>query len=499
MQTDEYIVHPLRVARVERGLTQEELAQEMGLGVSTIRRAEQWFPLNLKTRRIICNYFKKTPQELGLLGRNWTRDDGKALTPSPTVPHPSQKLPAVNAPVPLLHKAAPSPAYTPVQAIDLLAARPNIVTDECAGAWLALGTGHLAQLFNEGWSLESILESLGVAIRSVQNFAPINRRKLLQLSSTGAINRIVLPTSKHISEEDKTQLLQTIGESIATTFNLFPTRCNAQVFAIAQTLLYLLQHVHLYLNLTAQSLFYSSVYSLLGLTLHLQERFEESLHYHSAAHIAARESGDLWRVTQSLTCLIGTYQSAGQHTEAIQLIETALRLIEDETDEKYLLSKAHLFANWADSAAGIGEHAIAQKKLEQSAVLLDRTSPKQEFDKASWLQMSGKCALMRGDHIGTIHNCEQALIELPHNDIFRKTITFIPLAIAYARNRDRNASLTVAEKLLPSLQALNAPITNKLFIEFIQVDLLEAYPHDSRIRSFFTDIQAKLSNLPGIA
>ena len=61
MQADVYVVHPLRVARVERGLTQEELAQEIGLGVSTIRRAEQWFPLNIKTQRILSDFFKKTP------------------------------------------------------------------------------------------------------------------------------------------------------------------------------------------------------------------------------------------------------------------------------------------------------------------------------------------------------------------------------------------------------------------------------------------------------
>ena len=37
MQTNEYPAHPLRIARVERGLTQEELAQEIGLGISTVR------------------------------------------------------------------------------------------------------------------------------------------------------------------------------------------------------------------------------------------------------------------------------------------------------------------------------------------------------------------------------------------------------------------------------------------------------------------------------
>src|SRR5712692_2592586 len=158
MQENDYLVHPLRVARVERGLTQEDLAQETGLGLSTIRRAEQWFPLNIKTQRILSNYFKKTAKELSLLGRGWTQGSAQPIPASQPSPNLSQCLPVVEAPMPLLHKTAPPAQYTPTQAIDLLGAQPNIVTEQHAGAWLALGTSHLAQLFEEGWSLESILE-----------------------------------------------------------------------------------------------------------------------------------------------------------------------------------------------------------------------------------------------------------------------------------------------------------------------------------------------------
>src|SRR6266849_680215 len=188
MQADEYVVHPLRVARVERGLTQEELAQEIGLGVSTIRRAEQWFPLNIKTQRILSNYFEKTPKELGLLGRGWTQGDGKVVSPRQTAPHPAQHLPAVDTPVPLLRIAAPFSQFTPIQAIDLLAAQPNIVTDEHTGAWLALGTGHLAQLFEEGWSLENILNCLRVVMQGAQGIPAMTRRKLLQLSGEAMVS-----------------------------------------------------------------------------------------------------------------------------------------------------------------------------------------------------------------------------------------------------------------------------------------------------------------------
>lgn len=495
MQEYEYVVHPLRVARVERGLTQDDLAQETDLGVSTIRRAEQWFPLNIKTQRILSNYFKKTPKELGLQGRGWTQGSAQPLSSAQTAPAPLQRLSAAEVPAPLLRKAAPPMHYTPTQAIDLLSTQPNIVTDQHAGAWLALGTSHLAQLFDEGWSLENILNSLRVVLQSAEGMSAFARRKLLQLSGNALISEIALPTGEHVSEEERIQLTQALGESIAAGFNLFHTMGNAQVFAVAQSQLYILQKIYLFLRSGIRSSFYSSVYSLLGLTLHQQECYEESLRIHSAAHIAARESGDLWRVTQGLTCQVSTYQGARRHTDAIQLIETALHLIEDQDDEKYLRLKAHLLANWADSATAIGEHSISQKKLEQSAELLDRISSKQEFDKASWLQMAGKCALLRGDYTGAIQQCEQALIELPHNDIFRQTITYIPLAIAHARNMDRDASLAVAEKSLSSLQALNAPVANKYFMEYMREDLVAAYPHDPRVHNFVAETQIKLSKL----
>ena len=277
MQEYEYNAHPLRIARVERGLTQEDLAQETGLGVSTIRRAEQWFPLNIKSQRMLTDYFKKTLKELGLIGRGWTQGSAQLISSSPTTPNPSQRLPAVAVSTPLLHKEAPPARYTPTQALNLLGAQPNIVTDQHAGAWLALGTSHLAQLFEEGWSLENILESLRVILQGVQGLPPINRRKLLQLSSTALISGITLPTNEHVSEDDKVRLNQSLGKSIGDAWKLFHTEGNAQVHAIGQTLLSLLQHAQTMLYPGLRPQFYSAVYNLIGITLHFQERNQEAL------------------------------------------------------------------------------------------------------------------------------------------------------------------------------------------------------------------------------
>src|SRR5712692_3331408 len=59
--------HPLTLAREERNLTQDDLAQAVGVSSRTIWAAEHGKPVGAYTRRRLCKYFKKTAQELGLV------------------------------------------------------------------------------------------------------------------------------------------------------------------------------------------------------------------------------------------------------------------------------------------------------------------------------------------------------------------------------------------------------------------------------------------------
>lgn len=490
MQENEYPAHPLRVARVEKGLTQDELAQEIGLGVSTIRRAEQWFPLNLKTQRILSIYFKKTPKELGLQGRGWTQADGKALTSQPAAANPAQRLPVVvDAPAPLPRKVAPSPHYTPSKAIDALAAQPNVVTHEHAGAWLALGTSHLAQLFDEGWSLENILNSLRVVMQGAQGMSAITRRQLLQLSGAAMVSGIALPTGEHVSEEERIEVTRTLGESIASSFKLFHRTSNAQILATGQAQLALLKQAQFILCPITRAMLFAPVYNLIGLALHFQERYQEALHFHIIAHTTAREAGDIWMMIQSLICQTHEYQALNKFTETEQVIEAALRLLKDQTDEIFIRAKAHLLGCWTDSAMTARAFSTAHEKLAATKVLLDQISPNEEFDHASWLQLAGKLSLMMDDCPKAIHYCNQALQMLPQDAIVRQVITLIPLIIAYARQREMDTSLHVAEKTVPMLVTVNAPMTNKQFREYMQEDLLRAYPNEQRVCNFVADMQ----------
>jgi tetratricopeptide (TPR) repeat protein len=495
MEEYEYLVHPLRVARVERGFTQEELAQETGLGVSTIRRAEQWFPLNIKSQRMLSNYFKKTPKELGLIGRGWTQGSAQPIAASQTAPNPSQHLPAVAAPMPLLRKAAPTAHYTPTQALDLLGAQPNIVTDQHAGAWLALGTSHLAQLFNEGWSLENILESLCVVLQSTQDMPTIARRKLLQLSGNALTNGISVPANEHVSGDDKVRFNQSLGKSIGDAWKLFHTVGNAQVHAIGQTLLSLLRQNQMILSTGLRPQFYSAVYNLIGITLHFQECNHEALQAHHSAYIGALASGNSWCVIQSLICLATSHQALGQHTDAIQTFEEALRILGNPTDEAGIRSKAHVLACWADNGLTIGDFTTAQDKLKASEAYLDLITPDEEFDRASHHQLTGKYALTKHNYQLAVDHLESAIAEMPSQWSLRRTITLVPLAVAYARAGEKEQSLRVAKQALPVVRLLNAPMINYMFKGYIQKDLRRLFVNDTQVLTFITEAQHLLPAL----
>ncbi len=57
--------HPVKRERLRRAKTQKELADFVGVGVRTIERVERGEPVGIVTIARLCNYFEKTPQELG--------------------------------------------------------------------------------------------------------------------------------------------------------------------------------------------------------------------------------------------------------------------------------------------------------------------------------------------------------------------------------------------------------------------------------------------------
>ncbi|GHO93851.1 hypothetical protein KSF_038990 [Reticulibacter mediterranei] len=63
-------VHPLKLARMQRNLSQQMLADFTGLSTPTIKRIESGKPARVDVRRQLCEYFGKTSEELGLYDRS---------------------------------------------------------------------------------------------------------------------------------------------------------------------------------------------------------------------------------------------------------------------------------------------------------------------------------------------------------------------------------------------------------------------------------------------
>lgn len=59
-------VHPLRIMREAHNLTREHLAEIVGIGAATIKRAESGKSIGLDSRSRLCAFFGQTSEELGL-------------------------------------------------------------------------------------------------------------------------------------------------------------------------------------------------------------------------------------------------------------------------------------------------------------------------------------------------------------------------------------------------------------------------------------------------
>lgn len=69
----ETTLHPLRAARLSRGLSQEQLAEQIGVGERTIKRAEAGTLPHPDTIRRLSQYLKQSPEALGLLSATSSR------------------------------------------------------------------------------------------------------------------------------------------------------------------------------------------------------------------------------------------------------------------------------------------------------------------------------------------------------------------------------------------------------------------------------------------
>lgn len=199
-------------------------------------------------------------------------------------------------------------------------------------------------------------------------------------------------------------------------------------------------------------------------------------------------------MAQSRTWQANGLREQRHYSEALQVIEVALRLISQQSDTESIRLRAHLLAAGAESAAFLGETKLVKKNLDASEMLLEQLplTHVEEFDHASWHQYAGTCALILEQYDRAIEELQQAIDTLPSNWLVRHATALMPLAIAYARKREREQCLQVVEKTAQVIQVMHAPSLDQQFIGYLDQEIQMAFPHDLSISTSTAQIRRQI-------
>ena len=457
--------HPLRLARCQHNLTINQLAEEARVGASTIWRAEHAYPIGAESRRRLCAFFGLTSQELGLVS---DRREKRVQTP---------ELDQVFMP-PIPHRSAGAAAF----------GEAGITDTHLASVLLAQTNTDLAALLDAGWSLNAVLTALRPVLQGVQSLPAHLRRSISEIGFQAMKGSDIHLTGEHLSQEDRARLGDGLRKSVAESWRLYQSSPPAYVMVVAQTQLALVQQAYSLLPAALRSSLYAALYNLIGAALLSQGQYAAARRTHEKAHIAALEGADIWNMAQSLNWQAIGASNTGHYETAIQCIQAALRLLGYAEDEKYVRLKAHLFADWAYNAALLHEQTSVDEKLEASAALLEGLGPDEEFDLSRWHQTAGGCMLLGNHYAVAISHLEQSLAALAPQWLVRQALTMFPLAEAYVRQQERDASIAVGEQVVNILQKMDSTMLNHCFVE-LEHKMLRAFPEDRRVRAFIESAQ----------
>ncbi len=483
--------HPLRQARRQRNLTMDQLAEAARVGAATVWRAEDGRVISAESRQRLCAYLGMTAQELGL------------SEVEPVASQPLQSSPTLFLSPSLQHsKTALATHFPNLQVISApglaapLSQQSGAILEQQLSTWFTLGSSYLAALFEAGWTPEAILNALRAVLPGFQGMPGTMRKTLLHMSGSAPLETSILSTGGHLSPGEQQHLADSLSKSVDDGWHLFHQAPPAQVMILAQTLLTLVQQSHSFLSHETRPMLYTSTYNLFGATLLFQGHYEAARRAHEKAQIAALEGANPWAMAQSLNWQAIVAQVCGHFQEAMQLIEAALRLLGQRDDEPGLRLRAHLLADWAYNAAHLPGETRVQEHLEASAHLVKPLQLDEEFDYLQWQQITGSCFLLRGKYSKAISLLEQSLARLPAPWMVRHLLTLFPLAEAYARAGERDASIETGTRITTLLLAQeDARMFHLRWGEYRQI-LQATFPHDQRIQQFLTRTQQPLLPSP---
>ncbi len=510
--------HRLRYEREARGWTQQYVAEQLGADMNIVSRWEcgERKP-GPRYRQKLSALFGKSAIELGLIDSQAPSD-----LPSSPIPQSSpdqavvpgaimgivatdtsfdqqESLSACSSQVAMqpttigdansasLSFGIPLGLIQTHQELDLLHATTEGSLEQRLGAWLALGASDLVHLFEEGWTLEEVFTALQVLQKAVQIVSKITRRQLLELGALALVSSIPLPTGKHISVEERTELHQVLSECIEGGWKLFVTASMPQVLTVGQALLRLLHQAYAEVYPSVRPLFYSPVYRLIGAALFFQARYAEALQAHNQAYLSALEAGDSWNMAESLSWQAGVFKACGRHTESIQTTEAALRLLHGSHKAHVLASQARLLAHWAESAAIMGERSVMEEKLSESAELLTEFEGNDEFDAAIWQLYRGTCELYIGKPSSAEQYLEHALRELKPDLLHQRASAALLQAQARLKMGEWKRALGVVRDAVPLVVASTSSLLDRGLVDLVE-QFMVTLPWDTDVRDLVEEV-----------
>jgi tetratricopeptide (TPR) repeat protein/DNA-binding XRE family transcriptional regulator len=512
--------HRLRFEREARGWTQQYMAEQLGADMNIVSRWEcgERRP-GPYYRQKLCELFGMNAVELNLVNAQVASDLSSNSTFHAPLPVTTPGTPLIGTGTtdtsldkqdslrayssqgalqrPLVQGSENSTGLSfgvPIglvqthRPLDLLRASEQVSHEQQLGTWLTLGASDLIQLFEDGWAPQEVFTALQVLQKAVQIVSKITRRQLIELGAFVLVSGIPIPSGKHISAEERTELHLALGECIGGGWKLFVTAGMPQVLAVGQAQLQLLHQAHAEIYPSVRPLFYSPVYRLIGAALFFQSRYVEALQAHHQAYLTALEAGDAWNMAESLSWQAGVYKACGRHTESIHMTEAALRLLERSDEPHILVSRARLFAHWAESAALSDERAVMEEKLAASGELLPRCEENDEFDAAIWQLYRGTCALYIGDARNAEHSLNIALHELKPHLLHQRASAALLQTQAYLKMGEWEKALSVVRDAIPPVIASNSSLLDRGLIDLVEL-FTGTLPKDTDVSDLFDEVR----------
>jgi len=494
----------LRHHRLMLGWTLQDVADKLyelcqqekrksGISYDTVGRWERGESVpSPHSQRHLCKLFGKSAIDLGFMESQEEPESPHQTTSS--LPSSTRNV-SSHPPQRVVVDDLPPRSLTRNQAFDMLCnTQDTMPAREQLGAWLVMGAGDLAQLFDLGWSVEDILGALQFVLRGVKAMHTFSRRHLFQLGAAALISGVPVLEGRHVSVEDRTQLCRALGENIGAGWKLFHTAGNAQVLAVSQAQLILVEHVSTYLYPSVRPMVYSGVYRLKGAALHFQGRYDEAYQALEKAYFTALEGTDVWNMAQSRSWQAYGLKEQGNFSDALQATDAALRLISQQDDRESIRLRARLLAFGAETAAVLGDEKHVKVRLDASEALLDSLSdPHEEFDRASWHQQAGNCALSLKQYDAAAKRLQRALNELPSQWTLRYVSTSVALVQALLHIRDLDGALACARRSLTAVKTAQAAVLTQKFAEMQQA-LLVHFPNEERCQTFVAEAQRQLAS-----